>query len=172
MEYEYPFYETGSGLPEGLSLDDYRHEYYKNNRNTGAVVEFTVLGGTDGTQPTFDGDPLFSGSYVRIGSVVHFEIQVDFDNITSFGTGQYYVSLPFASRYAYILRDGCLHDNNTGDQFHISGHVAADSDVLELYSSDKVSSGVEDKPFTATSPFTLATADNFHIAGMYIAAAS
>jgi len=55
---------------------------------------FVVQGGTTGTQPTFSGNPLFSGSYVKTGPMVHFRIDVDFDNITSFGTGQYYLDLP------------------------------------------------------------------------------
>ena len=166
MEFEYPFYATSTLLPEGLSTDDYRHEFYRNNRYMGINRTYAVEGGTAGTQPTFDGDPLFSASYVILGSTIHFEIQVDFDNITSFGTGQYYLTLPFASKYAYIFREGCLHDNGT--QYHISGHVDAGSDELQLFSSDKVASGVQDVAFTSSFPTTLSTADNFHIAGTYI----
>jgi hypothetical protein len=74
-------------------------------------TSFTVNGGTLGTQPTFNGDPLFSGTYVINGPMVHFQIQVDMDNITNFGTGQYYVDLPFPAKYSYHFRDACLHDN-------------------------------------------------------------
>jgi hypothetical protein len=35
---------------------------------------FTIVGGSTGTQPTFSGTPLFSGSYVRTGALVHFQI--------------------------------------------------------------------------------------------------
>jgi hypothetical protein len=43
----------------------------------GLETSFVVGGGTDGTQPTFTGDPLFTGSYIRtIGNLVHFQIQV------------------------------------------------------------------------------------------------
>jgi hypothetical protein len=99
--------------------------------------------------------------------MVHFSIIVDFDNITSFGTGQYYLTLPYPARIAYMFRDGCLHDASAGTEYHISGHVNADSDVLWLRFSDKVSSGVQDVAFTSTSPVTLTTADSFHIAGTY-----
>lgn len=172
MEYEYPFYETGVELPEGMSLDDYRHEYYKNNRNTGRVIAYTSEGGTNGTQPTFDGDPLITGHYVRIGSVVHFNIEVDFDNITSFGTGEYYLTLPFPARFEAAVREGQLHDDSEGDSYHMTGEITADSNVMWLYSSDKVASGVQDAQFTSTSPVTLTTADHFHISGTYIAAES
>jgi hypothetical protein len=170
MEYQYPFYESGVELPEGMSLDDYRHEYYKNNRNTGLVVEYTPEGGTDGTQPTFDGDPLIVGHYVRLGNAVHFNITVDFDNITSFGTGEYYLTLPFPARFECAFREGQLHDDSSGASYHMTGEVHADSDVLQLFSSDKVASGVQDAEFTSSSPITLTVDDSFHISGTYIAA--
>jgi len=130
---------------------------------------FTVQGGTiGGTQPSFNGTPLFTGTYIRVGNLVHFEIQVDMDNITSFGTGQYYVNLPFAARFGYTLRDGCLHDISAGTTYHISGHVFAGSNQLALFSSDKVSSSVQDVPFRYNFPVIINIQDNFHIAGTYI----
>jgi hypothetical protein len=99
--------------------------------------------------------------------MVYFQIDVEFDNITNFGTGQYYLTLPYPSAHNLQLRDGCLHDNSAGTQYGMAGHVCAGSDVLQLNSMDKVSSGVQDVPFTATFPVALATADNFHIAGTY-----
>jgi hypothetical protein len=129
---------------------------------------FTVVGGSKGTQPTFNGSPLFTGRYVKIGKLVHFEIQVDMDNITSFGTGQYYLNLPFPASVGYIFRDGCLHDISSNSTYHVSGHVYAGSSELTLFSSDKVSSGVQDVTFTYNFPVIITTADNFHIAGTYI----
>lgn len=132
-------------------------------------TSYTVGGGTDGTQPTFTGDPMFYGSHVRIGNLVHFEIDVDFDNITSFGTGQYYLTLPFAAASENFFRSGSLFDSDANIQFHISGEVQPGSATIILYSSDKVASTVEDVPFTSTYPATLTTADHFHISGTYIA---
>ena len=128
---------------------------------------FVVAGGSLGTQPTFSGAPLFTGSYAKNGSLVHFQIQVDMDNITSFGTGQYYLDLPFTAKHNYYLRDGCLHDISTGKEYAMGGHVNAGSKRLLLRST---SSNGNDVPFEHNVPFTLATADNFHIAGTYIAA--
>jgi hypothetical protein len=129
-------------------------------------TEFTVSGGALGTQPTFDGDPLFTGSYVKTGPQVHFRIDVDFDNITSFGTGQYYLDLPFVSKYNYHFRNGCLHDISGEDQFAISGHVIAGQSRMTLFWTNN--SG-QDEEFTSTAPVTLQTIDNFHISGEYIA---
>jgi hypothetical protein len=168
VEFEYPFYATSTLLPEGLSRDDYRHEFYKNNRYMGIEQEYTVGGGTSGTQPTFTGDPLFSGHFVVLGHTVFFDVQVNFDNITSFGTGQYYVTLPFASKYGTMFRSGCLHDDDTGREYHISGHVDAGDDELQLFTTDSQGNRLYDFAFTFEEPITLTTADNFHISGTYI----
>lgn len=129
---------------------------------------FTVVGGSNGTQPTFSGSPLFTGYYVKIGKLVHFEIQVDMDNITSFGTGQYYVDLPFPARFAYKFREGCLHDISATRDYEVGGHVFAGQSRLFLSSMDTQSGTVFDIPFTYNHPITLNVADNFHISGTYI----
>lgn len=131
------------------------------------IQEYEVEGGTSGTQPTFNGDPLFTGEYTKIGPIVHFNIQVDFNNITDFGTGQYYLKLPFPARRAYMLRDGCLHDVDTNREYHISGHVDAESSFLYLFTTDLLGQRLHDFPFSQGEPITLTTADNFHIAGVY-----
>lgn len=130
---------------------------------------YTVTGGTAGTQPTFTGDPMFYGQYVRVGDLVHFEVQVDFDNITSFGTGQYFVSIPFPCAEAIMARGGCLHDANTGTQYHISGHADKGTSTLQLFTTDRQGNRIYDFPFEQGEPITLTTADNFHISGDYIA---
>lgn len=137
--------------------------------STSIEQSFTVNGGTLGIQPTFAGPPMFSGSYVKSGPLVYFQIQVDMDNITSFGTGQYYVDLPFFSKYGQKFREGCLHDISTGKDYEISGHVDANSKVLTLSSVDTQSGTVFDIPFVSNSPIILENADNFHISGTYIA---
>jgi hypothetical protein len=128
-------------------------------------IDFTVSGGTLGTQPTFDGAPLFSGSYVKTGPLVHFQIQVDMDNILTFGDGQYYVNLPFPAKYGYQVKQGCLHDISSGRQYAIGGHVFAGESTLALTFTN---SAGQDEAFDHNSPVTLNVADNFHIAGTYI----
>jgi hypothetical protein len=133
------------------------------------TMTYTVNGGTTGTQPTFSGDPLFTAQYVRVGDLVHFEVQVDFDNITSFGTGQYFVTLPFPVAQGIMFRNGCLHDIDTGREYHISGHAYPGSNDVLLFTTDIVGQNVYDFPFEQGEPVTLSTEDNFHISGAYIA---
>ena len=133
--------------------------------NLGVDTEFEVAGGTLGTQPTFNGNPLFTGSYVKTGPMVHFRIDVDMDNITSFGTGQYYLDLPFPAKYNYLFRNACLHDISRPRQYGLSGHVeAGESRMMLFYTS---TSG-EDLPFAQQAPALLTVNDNFHISGDYI----
>jgi hypothetical protein len=131
---------------------------------SGTSISFTVEGGTLGTQPTFTGAPLFTGSYTKLGNLVHFQVDVDMDNITSFGTGQYYITLPFPAEHNYHLSDGCLHDISTGDQYSVMGHVVAGSDELRLFS---IASNGRQVPFTSSVPVNLNVADNFHVGGTY-----
>ena len=123
-----------------------------------------IDGGTLGTQPTFSGAPLFSGRWTLVGDICHFAVSVDMDNITSFGTGQYYIRLPFKSKNNYLFSNGCLHDDSTGDEYAILGHVRAGEDQMTLLST--VSNGKQSN-FTNSVPVNLNIADNFHIAGTY-----
>jgi hypothetical protein len=132
---------------------------------TPVETSFTVNGGTLGTQPTFNGAPLFSGTYVKTGPMVHFQVQVDMDNITNFGTGQYFIDLPFPSKYGYQVRSGCLHDISTDKQYAIGGHVFEGQSQLTLTFTN---SAGQDEAFDHNSPVTLNVADNFHISGTYI----
>lgn len=129
-----------------------------------AADTFSVEGGTTGTQPTFNGNPLFAGTYTLLDTLCHFAVDVDMDNITSFGSGQYYVTLPFPAKRNYIFREGCVHDISSGKQYAVSGHVIAGSNQLMLFST---SSNGQDQPFTFNTPFTLDVADNFHLAATY-----
>lgn len=132
-------------------------------------VPFAVIGGSLGTQPTFSSDPLFTGSYIRARYLIHFTIQVDFTNITSFGTGQYFLDLPFPSKHNYQFAAGCLHDISAGRDYPIFGHIVAGASRMVLKSIDAQGNSAYNVSFTSTAPVTLATADNFHISGSYIA---
>jgi hypothetical protein len=128
-------------------------------------ISYQVQGGAYLNQPTFNGTPMFDGSYIKTGSLVHFRITVDMDNITSFGTGQYYVELPFIAKYHYYFRDGNITDFSTSKKFAISGHTIPGSKILNL--STTANNG-EEVAFTSSVPFNLAVEDDFHISGSYI----
>lgn len=160
---------TDSTVAVSITEADVQVQVSESNRQSEDIA-FTVVGGSTGTQPTFDGDPLFTGSYTRTGALVHFEIQVEFDNITGFGTGQYYLDLPFTAKYNYQFSAGCLHDVSASRTYSIFGHVVAGAKRMYLQSLDNQGSHTYQVDFTATVPTTLATADNFHVSGSFITA--
>lgn len=130
---------------------------------------WTLQGGTvSDPQPTFTvgTTPLFSGHYTRTGNLCHFAIEVDMDNIETFGTGQYYMTLPFPAHHTTIVSNGALYDFSTGHRYNIAGSIAAGTDVLELLS---IGSNGQYVSFSDSdnSPIKLQNTDNFYIAGTY-----
>jgi hypothetical protein len=127
---------------------------------------WTIEGGTLGLPPVYsrNSDPLFSGGYNQIGALCHFHIDLIMLNIVGFGTGQYFVKLPFPSKNNYLLTGGCLHDESTGNEYAILGHVDAGSDILKLFTT---ASDGRQIPYEDSVPIQLHRLDNFHIAGLY-----
>jgi hypothetical protein len=158
---------TDNTVAVSITETDVEVSVSESNRQSEDIA-YTIVGGSTGTQPTFSGDPLFSGSYTRTGALVHFQIQVEFDNITGFGTGQYYLDLPFTSKYNYQFASGCLHDFSNGREYPIFGHVFAGAKRVYLQSLDNQGSSTFQVDFTHNNPITLSTADNFHVSGMFI----
>jgi hypothetical protein len=127
-------------------------------------VAFTPTGGGTGVEVS---GPAFYGRYTLIGNLCYFSYQVVMTNITNFGTGQYFMDLPFPTLKPMMARDGCLHDTSTGNQYHISGHAFAGTTRMDLFTSDTSGNRLYDFAFKQGEPITLATADTFHIEGMY-----
>jgi hypothetical protein len=130
-------------------------------------VDYQLQGGCiSGDQPIFDGDPLFSGSYIRNGDMVFVDVRVDFDNILDFGDEQYFVTLPFSSKYDATLRSGHIDRDSNGRKYGISGHLSEGSNIMTLWYTAGTG---QDEEFDHNSPYLLQVEDRFHIAGTYIA---
>jgi len=129
----------------------------------GVNTDYQPSGGTNGTQPVFDPADIV-GTFNRFGNMVHFQVSVDFDNITNFGTGRYYVTLPFTPRKEYTFASGHLTDVSQNKLYLIIGYVEANSNQLDLYYLG--SSGILED-FTSQNPKALSTADSFDISGTF-----
>lgn len=129
----------------------------------GVNTSYQPGGGTNGTQPVFDPADIV-GTFNRFGNMVHFQVSVDFDNITDFGTGRYYVTLPYTARTEYTFSSGHLLDESQGKKYLIIGYVQADSNQLDLFYLG--SSGILED-FTHNAPKALDTLDHFDISGTY-----
>ena len=149
-----------------VQAEDRISQLERNVTGYGINIAYQPSGGTSGTQPTWTGTPI-TGSFNRFGNMVHFNIFVNFSTITNFGTGQYYLTLPYPSKHEIKFADGCLHDVSTNRDYQIRAGVLATSDILKLSTTGVDGQKIYDSPFTATDPVTLTTADYFHIAGTY-----
>lgn len=127
-------------------------------------VEFTPTGGGTGVVVT---GPAFSGRYTLVGNLCYFSYQVVMTNITNFGTGQFYMDLPFPTLKPFLTRGGCLHDDSTGYQYHVTGHAIAGATRMDLFTSDVSGQVLIDMAFKQNEPIALSTADTFHIEGVY-----
>lgn len=164
--------EVGTPVARGyeskLQTVQQQHEARISNieRNTtgyGVTTAFNVSGGTDGTQPTFSG-PVFTATYTRFGDMIHFAYSADFANITSFGTGQYFMTLPYDTARPYTFNGGSLFDAGSGTVYSIIGLVDQGSDIMTLW---YIKSNGETEAFEHNKPITLTTADSFEISGTY-----
>ena len=119
-----------------------------------------------GTGIAFTGTPAV-GSYVKVGNLVQVQISVTFTNVTNFGTGQYFLTIPFPSKYHTDVYGGSIHDvvNQGIDHFSLKGHLNPSSNNMSVWS---IGSSAKDELFDQNSPFVLSTQDMFHMAFSYI----
>lgn len=115
---------------------------------------------------TFTGTPAI-GEYVKIGNLVIIQIDVEFDNVTNFGTGNYSLTVPFASKYHTDVYGGSIHKTtNQGiDHYSIKGHMSPGSSTFTIWA---IGSNAADQPFNHQAPVNLTAADKFHMSFSYI----
>lgn len=118
------------------------------------------------TDLAFTGTPA-TGSYIKIGNLVTVQIDVLFTNVSNFGSGQYSLTLPFASKYHTDVYGGSIHDivNQGIDHYSIKGHLVPSSTSMTIWN---IGSSAKDEPFDNNSPINLTTADKFHMSFTYI----
>jgi hypothetical protein len=119
-----------------------------------------------GTGLVYTGDPV-DAFYVKIGNLVLVQIDVEFDNVSNFGSGQYSLTLPFASKYHTDVYGGSIHKlTNQGiDHYSIKGHLSNASTSFTIWA---VGSNAADQPFDHDSPVNIDTDDKFHMSFSYI----
>lgn len=120
-----------------------------------------------GTGLVFTGTPAV-GTYVKIGNLVIVQLDVEFDNVSNFGTGQYSLTLPFPSMYHTDVYGGSVHQitNQGTDHYSLKGHLSNSSSVMSIW---VLGSSAQDAPFTHNAPVNIDTNDKFHMSFSYIA---
>jgi hypothetical protein len=80
-----------------------------------------------------------TGNYNRVGNIIFFCVNVNFNGYTNLGTGQYELTLPFTPRQTFTSRGGTLHNETTDSRYHIAGitdviHDGANAKMKFYYS--------------------------------------
>ena len=118
-----------------------------------------------GTGLTFTGTPA-TGTYIKIGNFVMVQIDVLYTTVTNFGSGQYSLTLPFASKYHTDVYGGSAHDTlPTLRHYSLKGHLSPSSSTMTLW--QHAGSG-HDEPMDFNTPINAAVEDKFHMSFSYI----
>ena len=143
-------------------------------------IPFGIASVSNSFNPDFKaaGGPLTgavaTGSYVKQGLVVHFNVNVDFSNCTEFqatSNTQYQMTLPFPvpNTTSITIRGGTLHQNTGNTYYHISGitdpSLNANNTLMKLY----YFGSTQDLPLRAPVPVgAISNTSTLDISGAYI----
>lgn len=124
---------------------------------TDAWTSYAVEWTSGGTPPVLNNGTL-EGRYYQAGKHVGIDIRFIAGNTTTFGTGQYFFSLPVNARIATIPFPCYLLDSGTANKA-ATAFVSSGLDVVAMVQ------GTTD--VAATAPHTWANGDSIHIVGVY-----
>lgn len=111
---------------------------------------------------TYTQSPVTS-SYIRVGKMIFISVLVDFSKVTAYGTGRYYITLPYqATRHAGIMA-GMLHEGTNKIKV-IAGRIDKESKRCELFYLDNQ---IEYQDFDHQHPHVINSDDYFHLEGWY-----
>lgn len=115
------------------------------------------------------GDGTLTGKYVAAGKLIHFRIVITMGGTTTYGTGQWFLTLPVApvgtlGRAQFVAS---FYDSGTADRTGVATWVAGSTrlDLHFLQTAGSAMAGV-----SATVPHTWATGDQLVVSGTYEAA--
>lgn len=130
----------------------------------GAWTAYTPAWTSSGTQPAL-GNGTLTGAYWKSGRAVLWRAALTAGSTTTYGTGNYFISLPVAAATIATLPtcNSVALDASTGTRFTRQGHLWTTTTVL--FVSEAGAS------VTNTSPMTWANTDTWVMAGWYESAA-
>jgi hypothetical protein len=118
-----------------------------------------------GTGLAFTGTPA-TGTYIRVGKMVFYNIQVNCATVTNFGTGQYSITLPTGLAPATSFQHlGGLHKG--ADHYTLLADLGASSTSITLY--HPTANGSQDI-FSHNKPTALTTSVTWYVSGTYFIA--
>ncbi len=130
----------------------------------GEWTSFTPTWTGSTTNPAI-GDGLIEGRYKLVGKTVHVWMMMTAGSTTTFGSGEYKISLPVTARaIAHVVLNLVMNDEGT----RLYNSLAHNGDTTSLsLDSDNVTLFWDTGVVTNTSPFTWASGDWFIVSGTY-----
>ena len=132
----------------------------------GASITYTPTWTSTGTAPSL-GNGTLTGSYIRVGDMIAFTITLEMGSTTTFGTGEYRFSLPFALNYSRqsLICQARIFDSGVRWYNGIIGDTADPNTTttITLYQPDTT----DGTQVGATYPMTFANGDGIYIQGLY-----
>ena len=142
-----------------------------------AWTSFTPTWTAATTNPII-GNGILTGAYCQINKVVVARYKIVAGSTTTYGAGDYYVSLPVAANSAYVARDavgsGILY-NYTVDDYVVTVGFESTSRLLfwmpkAVYTAISTADNIVAQFWSPTTPFTFGTSDEMHFSITYQAA--
>ncbi len=124
---------------------------------TSSWTSYALAWTSGGTQPAI-GDGTLEGRYLQANKLVAVHIRLIMGSTTTFGTGQYFLSLPVSARVANHVFPCYMLDSGTANK---SGIASVSSGLSTLFMVQNTTD------VAATTPHTWANGDQIHICGIY-----
>ncbi|MFJ9313808.1 hypothetical protein ACIRN4_06405 [Pimelobacter simplex] len=121
-----------------------------------------------GTNPAI-GNGSIAGRYIQIGKTVIFRVNISMGSTTTYGSGQYSVSLPTAANAAGLQIDVRCDVAIAGAAYDARGRIVAGGTSVLLY-CDPTTAGGSSRAVAATAPATFANGSLIVVQGTYEAA--
>lgn len=154
--------DSGGGT-DGTIIDNAALDaVYDSIENTWASNAYTPTWGNTGTANSV-GNGTLTGTYFRIGALVHFAIVLNWGSTTSSGNGTWTFTLPLTATGDGV--DGGVHvllADATGPTYYPGATLTTSGTVFQLKTLASPYGNV-----TATAPFTWASGDYLRLAGWY-----
>lgn len=127
-------------------------------------ANYTPSWTTSGSAPSL-GDGTLNGRYTLSGRICTAQIELVAGSATTFGTGQFQFSLPFAASSSSLRTNGIGRLSDAGAGFHIGMvEVNPTSSVAVIYSNNTANLVQSNSPFTWASGDTLRFTVTYEIA--------
>lgn len=131
-----------------------------------AWTAYTPSWTASGTNPSI-GNGTIAGSYLQVGKTILVRLNITAGSSTTYGTGNYAVSLPVAANATG--RQIIQGDVAIGSTYRVRGRIEAGASVAQLWTPG-TSAGGADRTVTPTAPTTFVSGAVLVLQGVYEAA--